>query len=63
MYEFDIITPNSIDAAKSEFDAAEDGQFLAGGQTLIPVLKQRLAMPSDLIDLEHVHGLSGISAS
>ena len=27
MYEFDIITPNSIDAAKSEFDAAEDGQF------------------------------------
>jgi len=61
MYEFDIITPNSVEAAKSAFEAAEDGQFLAGGQTLIPVLKQRLAMPSDLIDLEYVHELSGIS--
>ena len=30
---------------------SEDGMILAGGQTLIPAMKQRLASPSDLIDL------------
>lgn len=62
MYQFDVKTPASVDDAKSAFENADDGQFLAGGQTLIPVLKQRLAMPSDLISLEQVGELSGISA-
>ncbi len=63
MYEFEIQTPNSAADAKSAFDAADDGQFLAGGQTLIPVLKQRLAMPSDLISLDKAADLRGISVS
>lgn len=63
MYAFDIKTPKSVDDAKTNFEGADDGQFLAGGQTLIPVLKQRLAMPSDLIALDGVDALSGIEAT
>lgn len=61
MYAFDIKTPKSVDDVKAAFEGADDGQFLAGGQTLIPVLKQRLAMPSDLIALDGVDALSGIT--
>ena len=39
---------------------ASDGTFMAGGQTLIPTLKQRLASPSDVIDLGGIAELSGI---
>ena len=41
---------------------AEDGTFLAGGHTLIPTLKQRLAMPSDVVDLAGLD-MTGISVS
>jgi len=63
MYDFQVKTPASVDDVKAAVGDAEDGQFLAGGQTLIPVLKQRLAMPSDLISLGRVDGLSGIQAA
>ena len=39
---------------------AEDGKFLAGGMTLIPTMKQRLASPSDLIDLRRIEALKGV---
>jgi carbon-monoxide dehydrogenase medium subunit len=42
------------------FHEAEDGTYLAGGQTLIPTMKQRLAAPSDVIDLAAVRGMDGI---
>ena len=61
MYTFDIKTPSSIDDAKAALEAVEDAQILAGGQTLIPVLKQRLAMPEELISLAGVDALSGIT--
>ena len=44
MYEFGIKTPASVDDVKTALGESDDGQFLAGGQTLIPVLKQRLAI-------------------
>jgi aerobic carbon-monoxide dehydrogenase medium subunit len=40
-----------------------DAKFLAGGMTLIPAMKQRLASPSDLVDLAHVGELKGIKVS
>ena len=40
-----------------------DAKFLSGGMTLIPAMKTRLAAPSDLIDLTHIDGLSGIAVS
>lgn len=61
MYEFNIKTPETTAEATEAFTESGDGQFLAGGQTLIPVLKQRLAMPEDLIGLDKVSELNGIS--
>ena len=40
---------------------ADDGKFVAGGQTMLPTMKHRLAMPSDVIDLGGVAELVGIS--
>ncbi len=61
MYDFNYIQAKSVDEAAKSYGAASDGSFLAGGMTLIPTLKQRLASPSDLIDLAKIGDLSGIS--
>jgi carbon-monoxide dehydrogenase medium subunit len=60
MYDFIYQRPTSLDAAIKALGAAGDGKYLAGGMTLIPTMKQRLAQPSDLIDLSGIDGLSGI---
>ena len=60
MHDFNFLRPTSVADAVSVISKVEDGQFLAGGQTVIPVLKQRLAMPTDLIDLAKVEGLKNI---
>ena len=62
MYEFEYQNPTSADAALAAHQNADDGLFLAGGQTIITVMKQRLAMPSDVIDLNGIGELQGISA-
>lgn len=59
MYEFDYHKPASLaDAAK--LLAGEEAKLVAGGMTLVPTLKLRLAKPSDLVDLAAIGGLSGI---
>jgi carbon-monoxide dehydrogenase medium subunit len=63
MTPFKLHRAKSLSEATKAFKAAEEGRFLAGGQTLIPVLKQRLAAPSDLVSLGGVAGLAGITAS
>ena len=60
MYEFNYHRPGTLESAAEALAAAEDGQVLAGGQTLIPTLKQRLASPSDLVDLGSIAGLDGM---
>lgn len=60
MYDFNYHKPGSIDEAIQLFLAAEDGVYLAGGHTLLPSMKQRLAAPTDLIDLAGIKGLSGV---
>lgn len=60
MYDFNHHRPGSIDAAASALSGADDGKILAGGMTLIPTLKQRLASPSDLVDLGAIGELKGI---
>lgn len=62
MYDFNFQSASSIDDAAARLSAADDGTVMAGGQTLIPVLKQRLAKPSDVISLAGA-GLSGITNS
>lgn len=59
MYATRYIRPENLDAAISALHAADEGKILAGGMTLIPTLKQRLAAPDCLIDITAL-GLSGI---
>lgn len=60
MYQVQYLRPKSLDEARKLFDDNGDAKFLAGGQTLIPTLKQRLAQPSALIDLTRIPGLAGV---
>ena len=60
MYDFSYHRAGSVDDAVSKLQSAEDGKLVAGGMTLIPTLKQRLAQPSDLIDLADLADLTGI---
>ncbi len=60
MYNFNYKKPSSISEAKSIFSSCDDASYIAGGMTLIPTLKQRLAMPSDLIDLSSISELKSI---
>jgi carbon-monoxide dehydrogenase medium subunit len=60
MYAFEYHRPTSVADAVSLLKGAGDGVLMAGGQTLIPTLKQRLASPSDVIDLSQVGDLSRI---
>ena len=59
MYAFEYHRPSSLDEAIALL-AGEDVTALAGGQTLIPTLKQRLAMPEALVDLGRIEALKGI---
>ncbi|MEK9662580.1 MAG: xanthine dehydrogenase family protein subunit M [Alphaproteobacteria bacterium] len=61
MYQFNYSKAGSRDEAIAAIGSAEDGKFVAGGMTLIPTLKQRLASPSDLVDLAGVGDLVGIT--
>lgn len=61
MYDFSYQRAVSQDDAIKRYSNADDPRFLAGGMTLVPVLKQRLDQPSDLIDLTELEELKGIS--
>jgi carbon-monoxide dehydrogenase medium subunit len=63
MYSTTYHRPSSVDEAVSLFGKGKEAKFLAGGQTLIPVMKQRLAAPSDVIDLARIKDLVGIDVS
>jgi len=61
MYDFNYVKPDSIPDAVKALGADPEAKALAGGQTFIPVLKQRLAKPTTIIDLTNL-GLTGIAA-
>src|SRR6516225_5427754 len=60
MYAFEYVRANSVRGAASALAKHEDGKILAGGHTLIPTMKQRLASPAALIDLGAIKDLAGI---
>jgi carbon-monoxide dehydrogenase medium subunit len=60
MYNFTYHRPTGLRQAGNMLTKLEDAKLLAGGQTLIPVMKQRLASPANIIDLNGLEGLSGI---
>ena len=59
MYDFSFHRPADL-AGAAGLLKSEDAKILAGGQTLIPTLKQRLAAPKSVIDISGLEGLSGI---
>lgn len=61
MYDFTYHCPSSLDDAAAAIKGAGDGAFLAGGHTLLPILKLRLANPSDVVDLGGIAELKGIT--
>jgi aerobic carbon-monoxide dehydrogenase medium subunit len=59
--QFDYVAPESLDEALSALSGGgEDAKILAGGHSLLPLMKLRLAAPSLLVDLRRVPGLAGI---
>jgi carbon-monoxide dehydrogenase medium subunit len=60
MHNFAFHRPTSVADAAKAIGAASDGKYIAGGQTLLPTLRQRLAQPSDMVDLTAVSELKGI---
>ena len=60
MYQFNYHKASSVAQASDLRADAEDGVYLAGGMTLIPTMKQRLAAPSDVIDVGGLVDLRGI---
>jgi len=59
--EFDDTAPESLqDAIGALVDGGEDAKLLAGGHSLIPMMKLRVAAPSLLVDLRKVAGLHGV---
>jgi len=61
MYEFNYHKFDNLADAVEAIRNADDGKFVAGGQTMLPTMKHRLASPSDMIDLGGISELSGIS--
>jgi carbon-monoxide dehydrogenase medium subunit len=61
MYAFDYHKPRSLAEATALLTEKPEGRLMAGGMTLIPTLKQRLAAPSDVIDLAGIPDLAGIT--
>lgn len=61
MVDFDYARPRTLQEALDLLASNPEARALAGGQTLIPTLKQRLARPALLVDLQDVPGLRGIS--
>jgi carbon-monoxide dehydrogenase medium subunit len=60
MYNFNYHRPTSLSDAVKLLAGNSEAKLLAGGQTMIPTLKQRLAKPSDVIDLGAIAELKGI---
>jgi carbon-monoxide dehydrogenase medium subunit len=61
---FDYHRPRSLDEAVSLLGQhGDDGRLIAGGHSLIPMMKLRLATPGHLIDLRSVPGLAGIEVT
>ncbi|MEZ5933601.1 MAG: xanthine dehydrogenase family protein subunit M [Alphaproteobacteria bacterium] len=62
MHDFDYARPATIDEAAALLGASPEARLLAGGMTLLPTMKQRLATPERLIDLGAIPDITGIAA-
>ena len=58
--EFDYVAPDTLDEALAALRGTEDAKILAGGHSLLPLMKLRLAAPELLVDIRKVPGLRGL---
>lgn len=63
MYSFNYIRPRDIEEASSLLAGDDDAKVVAGGMSLLPSMKLRLAQPSALIDLSTLDALRGIEVT
>jgi carbon-monoxide dehydrogenase medium subunit len=63
MENFDFQRASSVEAAQASVREASDGKFLAGGQSLIPLLKLGMASPDRVVSITGIAELSGIERS
>ncbi|WP_022720293.1 xanthine dehydrogenase family protein subunit M [Rhodopseudomonas sp. B29] len=63
MYTTNYHRASSVDEAAALYAKGTDAKYLAGGHTLLPVMKQRLTAAGDLIDIAKIPALIGIEAS
>ena len=63
MRSFNYHSPTSLSAASAVLVAEPEARLLAGGMTLIPALKMRLATPAALVDLGRLGDLRGIKVA
>ncbi|MGM1062306.1 FAD binding domain-containing protein [Saccharothrix sp. Mg75] len=58
---FDYVAPTTVEeAVRALAEGGEDAKVMAGGQSLVPVLRMRLAAPTLVVDLSRLTGLSGV---
>ncbi|WP_425050201.1 FAD binding domain-containing protein [Psychromarinibacter sp. S121] len=62
MYDFELVKPTTVEEAVAAL-SGDEAQPLGGGQTLIPTMKQRLAMPGTLVSTSGIASMKGVSAS
>ena len=62
MYDFAYHRPKTLAEATAALKGKPEARAMSGGMTLIPTLKQRLAKPSDVVDLNGIKDLAGIKA-
>ena len=60
MYAFQFHRPSSLDDAERIFGESDDPRYVAGGHTILPSMKLRLAAPSDIIDIGDIEALKGL---
>lgn len=63
MYDFQYARARSVDDAAAKLKATADSKLLAGGMTLLPTIKLRLAKPAALVDLGRLPALHGIEVT
>ncbi len=59
---FDYTVASSVEeAVAAKAEGGEDTRFLAGGQSLLPMMKMRLASPAKLVDINRIPGLDALA--
>jgi carbon-monoxide dehydrogenase medium subunit len=61
MHAFDYKCPTTLEEVRQALEGLEDCKLLAGGMSIVPVMRHRLANPSALIDLGKIEALKGVT--